>query len=271
MKKQTKRGIVRTGAVLGCAAIAGAVASGHTLRCVSYTVESEKIGAPIRIAFLSDVHDSLYGSGQSGLIDEIGKFGADLVVFGGDLFDEYSRGENSWTLVDALAERYPCYYAVGNHELRTGKAEEYKAEMSRRGVTVLSGNSADAAVGGQSVRLCGADDLYGVMRTEAETPPDDRFSILLYHYPTGFPQISEMDFDLILAGHAHGGQWRLPGLLNGLYAPDEGLFPKYAGGRYDENGTTMLVSRGLYRKLSCILIPRLFNNPELVLVTITGR
>lgn len=264
MKKRTKLGIL-----FACAVLAGADASGHTLRCVPYTVESEKIGAPIRIAFLSDVHDSLYGSGQSELVGEIEKFGADLVVFGGDLFDEYGGGENSWALVDALAERYSCYYTIGNHELRTKMAEEYKAEMSRRGVTVLSDSSAVISVNGQELLLCGAEHIGDEILRSPQT--DERFSILVYHYPSDFPKTSGLGFDLILAGHEHGGQWRLPGLVNGLYAPDEGLFPKYAGGRYAENGTTMLVSRGLYRQLSCVLIPRIFNNPELLLVTITVK
>lgn len=265
MKKAKKIGIL-----CGCAALAGAAfVLGHTLRCVSYTVESEKIAAPIRLAFLSDVHNSLYGSGQSDLIAEIEKFGADLVLFGGDLFDEHNGEENSWALVDALAARYPCFYAIGNHEPRTGKPEKYKSEMARRGVTVLSGNSAVVTVGGQEFRLCGADNLYGGTLDEAAEQLDGRFSILLYHFPADFPQVSEMGFDLILAGHEHGGQWRIPWLVNGLYAPDEGIFPKYAGGRYDENGTTMLVSRGLYRQPSCFFMPRVFNNPELLLITLT--
>lgn len=71
-------------------------------------------------------------------------------------------------------------------------------------------------------------------------------------------------FDLVLSGHAHGGQWRLPGLLNGLYAPDQGIFPKYAGGRYTVGQTTLIVSRGLARETT--VIPRIFNRPELVIV-----
>lgn len=265
MTKKRKIGIVCV-----CAAVlAGALAAGHTLRLVPYTVESEKIDAPIRIAFLSDVHNSFYGNGQSELVEAIGSFGADLVLFGGDLFDEHHGEERSWALVDALAARYPCYYAVGNHEFRTGKAEEYKSEMARRGVTVLSGNAASVAVGGQELLLCGADGFFDGTLGETAERLDGRFSILLYHYPADFPEISKMGFDLVLAGHEHGGQWRIPGLLNGLYAPDEGLFPKYAGGRYEENGSVMLVSRGLYRNLSCLLIPRIFNRPELLLITLT--
>ena len=71
-------------------------------------------------------------------------------------------------------------------------------------------------------------------------------------------------FELVLAGHAHGGQWRLPGLLNGLFAPDQGLFPTYAGGRYALGDTTLLVSRGLAREST--RLPRFYNRPELVMV-----
>ena len=71
-------------------------------------------------------------------------------------------------------------------------------------------------------------------------------------------------FDLILSGHAHGGQWRIPGILNGLYAPDQGLFPAYAGGRYEMNGATFIVSRGLAREST--LAPRVFNRPELIVI-----
>ena len=74
------------------------------------------------------------------------------------------------------------------------------------------------------------------------------------------------DFDLVLSGHAHGGQWRIPGILNGLYVPNQGLFPKYAGGRYDYEGGTMIVSRGLARESTPI--PRIFNRPEVVIVDV---
>ena len=73
-----------------------------------------------------------------------------------------------------------------------------------------------------------------------------------------------MAFDLVLCGHAHGGQWRIPGLLNGLYAPHQGVFPDYAGGRYDSEDMTMIVSRGLSRETT--MVPRIFNRPELVVI-----
>ena len=70
----------------------------------------------------------------------------------------------------------------------------------------------------------------------------------------------------MLCGHAHGGQWRIPGILNGLYCPGEGLFPEYAGGLYEKDGTVMIVSRGLAKESN--IVPRIFNRPELVIIDI---
>ncbi len=262
MKKSTKIAAACIGVIAGC------IACGHILREVRYEVETEKLTAPVKIAFLSDVHNSFYGNGQSELVRKIDEFGADLVMLGGDLFDEHNGEENSWALIDALAAEYPCFYAIGNHELRTGKAEYYKEELARRGVTVLAGESRLITVNGQTLRVCGAEGRSDGTLEAAQKELDGAYSVLLYHYPEDFPTTSKLGFDLILSGHAHGGQWRIPGLLNGLYSPGEGLFPKYAGGRYDFDGGSMLVSRGLYRNLSCVFIPRIFNNPELLLITL---
>ena len=91
-----------------------------------------------------------------------------------------------------------------------------------------------------------------------------RYTILLTHRPEQPELYTLLGFDLVLAGHAHGGQWRIPGVLNGLYAPDQGLFPRYAGGRYELDGTVMIVSRGLAREST--RVPRFYNRPELVMI-----
>ena len=91
-----------------------------------------------------------------------------------------------------------------------------------------------------------------------------KFVILLTHRPELFDLYCRYGFDLVLAGHAHGGQWRIPGLLNGLYAPNQGFFPPLAGGRYERDGTVMIVSRGLAREST--RIPRFYNPPELVMI-----
>ena len=75
------------------------------------------------------------------------------------------------------------------------------------------------------------------------------------------------DMDLVLTGHAHGGQFRLP-LIGGLVAPNQGLFPKYDAGLYSEGSTNMIVSRGLGNSI----IPFRFNNrPEVVLIELKGQ
>lgn len=93
--------------------------------------------------------------------------------------------------------------------------------------------------------------------------------MLLSHRPELFETYQKYGFDLVLSGHAHGGQWRIPGVLNGLFAPDQGLFPEYAGGRYDYAEGTMIVSRGLARESTPV--PRIFNRPEVVIVDIFGN
>lgn len=252
--------------VIACvAAVFLGIASNLSLKGVHYEVITGENEAPVKIAFLSDVHNSLYGKGQAELVEKIKEFGTDIVLFGGDLFDEHNGEDNSWALVDALKDEYPCFYAIGNHEGKTRKPEFYKAEMKKRGITVLEDETTVIEVNGRKLRICGMENIWD---ENAKTELDDIYSILLYHYPTELEELSKMGFNLVLAGHAHGGQWRVPFLINGVFSPDEWFFPKYAGGFYSENGTDMIVSRGLYKNISCLWMPRIFNRPELVLITL---
>ena len=96
---------------------------------------------------------------------------------------------------------------------------------------------------------------------------DSGFTILLSHRPELFETYVDHDMNLVLTGHAHGGQFRLP-LIGGLIAPNQGLFPKYDAGAYSEGNTNMIVSRGLGNSI----IPFRFNNrPEVVLVELTSQ
>ena len=139
---------------------------------------------------------------------------------------------------------------------------------------MLEGACVPVAVDGQTIQLCGVDDPAAgeavwraqLARAAAQADPD-LFTILLTHRPERVEAYRGRGFDLILAGHAHGGQWRLPGVVNGLLAPDQGLFPPYAGGRYELEGGTLIVSRGLAREST--RVPRVFNRPELVIIDVT--
>ena len=155
------------------------------------------------------------------------------------------------------------------------------ALLARYGVRRLSGEMVTVTVKGQALNLCGVDDpdasavhpaynggnsrSFLQQLTHVGTQPrSGNYTMLLSHRPEPFRFYACYGFDLALCGHAHGGQWRIPGLLNGLYAPHQGLFPKYAGGKYQKGGTTMIVSRGLARENT--RVPRFYAPPELVIV-----
>ena len=106
--------------------------------------------------------------------------------------------------------------------------------------------------------------------TDAVTSEKDskRTRILIAHFPEQIDEYLKGNFDIVLSGHAHGGQWRIPGLIDGVFAPGQGVFPKYTAGVYMHGDTAHIVSRGLWKPSTLIAIPRIFNRPELVFVDI---
>ena len=275
MTKRKKRALA-----LGLAAAAGALLlAGLDARLAvrTYPIGSEKVTGPVRLAVLTDLHSCAYGAGQKNLLDAVAEQDPDLVLLCGDMVDDAPRMPERRALdtVEALAERWPVYYVTGNHEFWTGRVEEIKEQLRARGATVLEGESAAVTAAGQALRIGGVDDPAvgkDAWREQLEAvtaaQDGDAFSILLTHRPERVEDYAGRGFDLVLAGHAHGGQWRLPGLVNGLIAPNQGLFPRYAGGRYElDGGTALIVSRGLAREST--RLPRLFNRPELVVAELS--
>lgn len=242
------------------------------LKTVRYTFESAKIEAPIKVALLTDLHGSWYGKEQRELIRAIDKEAPDVVLLGGDIFDDNVSYKESEETVAILTQKYDCYYVTGNHEFWSEDIENILDIIRSYGVTVLSGEVATIDIKGQQVQICGVDDpdgsysIFKQLEQVDELRNKEYFSILLSHRPEYYDQYSRYKHDLVLSGHAHGGQWRLPGIINGLYAPNQGLFPEYAGGLYEYEGGTLVVSRGLDRW--GIKLPRIFNRPELVMIEV---
>ena len=258
--------------VLAAVLVFGALALDSRLKVVAYEVATAEVSWPVRLAVLTDLHSCAYGENQQRLLRAVEAQKPDLVVLVGDIMDDVLPEENAWTTVEALAGKCPCFYVTGNHEWWTGEIERICAQMTSCGVTVLRGDGGEVTVQGETLSLWGIDDPESgesgaQLRAVGEQAQEDGFHILLAHRPEQIENYVNYPFDLILSGHAHGGQWRLPGLVNGLYAPHQGLFPEYAGGRYDLEDTVFLVSRGLARE-STRVIPRIFNRPELVMVEI---
>ena len=261
----------------------------------NYQIETSKINNPIRIALITDLHSCKYKDNQKELIQALQNQSPDLVLLGGDIFDDIIEDTNTELFLAAIASKYPIYYVTGNHEYWSG-IDKFNSKMKileKYSITILSGKCDTVTLQDETINVCGVDDpdAYMVVADietnpqlyiqsqqnkhatfinqldEVNTKIDSKYSILLSHRPEFFELYASYDFDLVLSGHAHGGQWRIPGILNGVYAPHQGLFPKYAGGMYELGDTTMIVSRGLAKETT--RIPRIFNRPELVIVEVS--
>ena len=236
-----------------------------------YTVESSKIDQSVRLAVVADFHGCNYGEGASRLIAAIEEEAPDAILLAGDIFDDVLPWDDSEALVRALAAKWPCYYVTGNHEYWSKQVEEICRIITASGATVLDQDCAELVVKGQHINLCGIPDPYANVGTwDALTSAtgdihQEGLTVLLAHRPELIEQYAAKGaFDLVVSGHAHGGQVRIPFLVNGLFAPNQGWFPKYAGGKYQVEDTTLIVSRGLAREST--RLPRVFNRPELVLI-----
>lgn len=262
--------------VLCMAALIAVLALDCRLAVRSYAVNADQIALPVRIALITDLHSCKYGKNQQKLISAVQEQAPDIVLLGGDIFDDKISNDHTEAFIAGIAGDFPVYYVTGNHEHWAGESA-FAAKMDilqKYGVKRLSGSGETLEIRGETLFICGTDDpeangedafLEQLNMTKAAVP-EGAYSILLSHRPEYFETYCDMSFDLALCGHAHGGQWRLPGIINGLWAPNQGLLPEYAGGRYDANNTTMIVSRGLAREST--RIPRIFNRPEIVMVEV---
>lgn len=240
----------------------------------TYTVASPKLTAEVRLAVVTDFHSS---DNADDVVAMVASCAPDAVLLVGDLFDDDTQNrptERTLSLMRQLSALYPCYYVSGNHEAWTGEMDALYQQTEEAGVTVLRMSSGVLTVRGQRIALCGIPDPYEMvysgapdteeqLRQALEDVDSADFTVLLAHRPELLAKYAQFPLDLVVSGHAHGGQVRIPGVLNGLYAPNQGWFPKLAGGAYTQDGTTLIVSRGLAVRTR---LPRIFNRPEVVLV-----
>ncbi len=240
----------------------------------TYTVASPKLTAEVRLAVVTDFHSS---DNADDVVAMVASCAPDAVLLVGDLFDDDTANrptERTLSLMRQLSAQYPCYYVSGNHEAWTGEMDALYQQTEEAGVTVLRMSSGVLTVRGQRIALCGIPDPYEMVfsgapdteeqiRQALEDVDSADFTVLLAHRPELLAKYAQFPLDLVVSGHAHGGQVRIPGVLNGLYAPNQGWFPKLAGGAYTQDGTTLIVSRGLAVRTR---LPRIFNRPEVVLV-----
>ena len=249
----------------------------------TYTISSRELPDAFdgyRIAQVSDLHNAEFGDGNQRLLEMLREAEPDMIAITGDLIDS-RRTDIAVALAFAkeAVKIAPCCYVSGNHEARVSEYPELKTGLEEAGVTVLDNAQVKIEVSGESITVIGVNDPSfhaDYLTSDAEvmdrklselSSEDAGFTILLSHRPELFDTYVAHDMDLVLTGHAHGGQFRLP-LIGGLVAPNQGLFPKYDAGLYSEGDTNMIVSRGIGNSI----IPVRFNNrPEVVLIELESQ
>ncbi len=271
MKKKSKHTIVIC-ILLVLAICASLIYHGEfNLKVTEYTIENKKITAPFRIAMLSDLHLREYGEGNEKLLAAIKEKAPDIILVAGDMVNKKSADiDVAINLFSELNKITDVYFCLGNHERALDKKTgNVFSEMQKTGALFLDNEDVLVEIKGQDI-LIGGLSSYPDPYTEdndfiTEFEKKEQFKILLCHYPEYYPgTLENYNLDLILSGHAHGGQVRLP-LIGALFAPEQGLFPKYTKGIYKSDAATMIISAGLG---GSTFIPRINNPPELVIIDV---
>ncbi|MCR4791433.1 MAG: metallophosphoesterase [Lachnospiraceae bacterium] len=261
-----------------------------------YEFTDARIVKPLKIVFLSDLHCKMYGYGGTFLLERIREINPGLILIGGDMITAYPGHETEKVseFLKKLNGDYPVIYSFGNHELRLkiypekyGQMwEGYTNALSGFGMRILENEVTELPESGVNVIAFSADRKYykrfakedmdpGYISGKVGKPAPDRFNILLAHDPFYFKSYASYGAELTLSGHVHGGIARIPvpvskdakekgaHVMRGVISPRLRLFPKYDSGRFDEDGRTMIISRGLGTHSFPI---RVFNPGDLVVI-----
>lgn len=229
-------------------------------------IRSQKLGRDYTVAVVADLHNRAYKDVLRALWD----IRPDYILIPGDLThnldkeDSLAESRRGLSFLSRAAEIAKTYYSVGNHERRV--SHECKAFIEESGAVLLDNETVvdgDITFGGLTTGLL----VSKYIKTPApdldylrEFASEDGFKLLLCHHPEYYPEyIRETDIELTVSGHAHGGQWRIFG--QGIYAPGQGLFPKYTAGLHENR---LYISRGLTN--TAFPVPRIFNKTELSVI-----
>ena len=259
------------------------IAYGNTdLEIYKYNVKSEDIPSEFdnfRIVQISDLHNAEFGENNEKLLLMLKQADADIIAITGDMIDSRNTDVDvAISFAQKAVNIAPVYYVNGNHESRVlGEYEKLKQGLTDAGVTILENSSADITIGDETISLIGINDPTFRMELVDDTteqniahqlvnviPDNDNYKLLLAHRPEYF-DVYAGNVDLVLSGHAHGGQFRIP-FVGGLVAPGQGFFPEYYEGSYIKEDTEMIVSRGIGNSI----IPfRINNKPEIAVAELT--
>lgn len=248
----------------------------------NYTIYTDKLlkNQSMRVVLIADLHSHIYGKNQKEIADLIRKQNPDLIALTGDIADDRVPIDGTELFLQAIKDISPIYYVTGNHEIWSGELDYIKDIFRNYGVTVLENEYERVNINGVKFIIGGVDDpaieLYkennfdwgkAVYQAFLELEEKPGYKILLSHRPEQVDIYKNLNFDMVLSGHSHGGQVRIPFLVNGFLSANQGWFPKYSGGVYEYDNITHIVSRGLSYNPKR---PRIFNPPEVVVVDVIG-
>jgi predicted MPP superfamily phosphohydrolase len=266
--------------ILGLGSVCFLYYENHSIQNERYFIHSNKINeefSGFRILQISDLQNQNFGRDQCRLIKKIKDEEPDIIVITGDLFDrrKYDLSPVE-SLIDTIVKIAPIYYVTGNHEVLSEHYIDILKMLESKGVILLDGKKETIKKGNSKIYISGVKDPYIISRKGHQIRDINRlkadlnnlkidintFNILLSHQPELIGIYEKYGLDLILSGHAHGGQFRVP-FIGPLYSPDQGLFPLYAEGIHYLGKSTEIVSRGLGNSKFPI---RLLNRPDLVTI-----
>ncbi len=242
----------------------------HRFKVHHETFETDKFlpHEEITIVQISDLHGKVFAPQNDPLVEAILEHHADLVVLTGDIIDSKTRDfADVFDFIERITAGYDkVYYVSGNHEWGNRYRDQFFAGLRERGVKILDNDSCEVSIRGTVIQLVGVADVSAKRENveEAFRGVDlTRYTILLSHSPQIVLQYEQLPADLILSGHTHGGQVRLP-FIGALVAPHQGFFPKLDKGTFqlaDEQylyidsglGTSMLPIRFLNQSQFSVL------------------
>lgn len=258
----------------GVSLAGGAVTAGLPFRTdlTEYTLEDDRIQDDLTIVILSDFHNDYNEKGIQRLGTMVRSLNPDLILMPGDMAEEHHHQERTFEFLEQL-KGIPMYYSTGNHEEYRWDLTELKDRFRAYGVVVLDEKKELVQIKRTTLEIAGIScrlNMSSFMPAAVnELFDSDHYRILLSHKPNWIELYKQIHCDLVVCGHAHGGQWHIPFVDIPVAAPSQGFFPKYTDGIHDLNGVKMLISRGLTRHYHGI--PRLYNNPEIVFLKLRSK
>ncbi|NMB03832.1 MAG: metallophosphoesterase [Tissierellia bacterium] len=235
---------------------------------LNITINTKKIVNSLRLCILSDTHSSNFGHKQQDLIKLIRQARPDMILMPGDIYDDIRDNQATDELLPQLPAIAPVFYSSGNHDIQSDRYSAIPNQLAEYGIEFMDGKTRAVRLKDQTIVLSGIIDPARSMslfrRQLSGLPVTSDYHIVMSHRPQFVEHYANSGADLVVSGHAHGGQWRLFG--RGVFAPEQGVFPKFTRGLYPLGKTQLVVSPGLMRNH----LPRFFNRPTIVVIDIRG-